>query len=142
MVTETAVMGDMDIRHYEAIVTDFGSTFSAGFGSAVDGGALPDVDIVADFDIRNFSSELKVLRDGSYDSTRENRTILSHVDVAEDYGVRKNLAAVADDHVVIHVSIRSDFDVVAEYGFRADSCQWTNVIHNSIFFIFQSREPF
>ena len=129
VVPDVAVVGDMDVRHHEDIIADFGEGLAGGGCSPVDGHAFTDIDPVADFDPGLLPVELEVLGNGADHGTRKDRAVFPHSDIRENDGIRKNLAAVADFDVFVDVCERSDLDVVAEFGFRTHACERMDFVH-------------
>jgi len=64
IVFQDTIMGDMCVRHKDALITYAGYTLSGG-GSAADGSKFPDLIVVADNDGCIFTSVLAILGDAS-----------------------------------------------------------------------------
>ena len=58
-------------RHDESIVANPGNSLAARLGAPVDGGALADGHVVADFHVGDFTVELEVLRHCAHYGSRE-----------------------------------------------------------------------
>jgi hypothetical protein len=67
------------------VIANLRDALSAGLGSAVDGSALTDGDIVAYLDVGYLPVELEVLGDGADYGAGEYLTMLSYLDIGE-YG--------------------------------------------------------
>src|SRR5260221_505990 len=61
VVADLAIVGDMDLRHQQAVITDPGQTATAG-GSAMHGDELPDIVSLADLNAGRFPPVFQVLR--------------------------------------------------------------------------------
>ena len=77
--------------HDEYIAADLGHASSAGLCTAVNGSTFTDVDIVADLHICDLAVKLEILRHCTDHRTREDTTVLAHLDVVEDRCMRKDL---------------------------------------------------
>ena len=112
-------------------------TPSAGLGAAVDGCALADVHVVSDLYICDLAVELEVLRDSSDYRSWEYAAVLAHLDIVEDRCVRKDPCAVSDLYMLFNICVRSDFYILAELGVRMYCCEWMNVCHVGLFYVFR-----
>ena len=123
VAADVAVMGDMDIGHHQGVAVHLGHELAAGLRAAVDGGTLADGHPVTDLHVGDLAFEFQVLRDGADDRTGEHRAVLAHLDVGEDGGMRKDLAAVTDLDIVVDKGERTDFNAFPELRAGADDGQ-------------------
>ena len=102
VIAQLAVVCDVAVRHDEVVVSDDGFAFTEG--SAVDGNELTDVAVVPDDGPGLFTVELKVLRDATDGSMREDVTVIT------------------DDHIVIDIRKRIDGYILTDLRFGTYIC--------------------
>ena len=86
----------------------------------MDGAEFPEIIVVADFDGGVLPVEFEVLGDAADDGMMEHVVVLAHAHSRQDAGVGMDMAAVADDDVLVDVGKGIDDDVGTQLGFRMD----------------------
>ena len=99
VVMQDAIMRDMAVRHDQIVGTDDG--FSFGSRTAMDGDELTEDTVIADDGPGLFAAELQVLGDTADDS------------------IGKDMAIIAENHIIIDIGERIYRDVLADLSLRA-----------------------
>ena len=102
VVMQDAIMRDMAVGHDQIVGTDDG--FSFGSRTAMDGDELTEDTVIADDGPGLFAAELQVLGDTA------------------DDGIGKDMAIIAEDHIIIDIGERIYRDVLADLSLRAHIC--------------------
>ena len=102
VVMQDAIMRDMAVRHDQIVGANDG--FSFGSSTAMDGDELTEDTVISDDSPGLFAAELQVLGDTA------------------DDGIRKDMAIIAEDHIIINIGERIYRDVLADLSLRAHIC--------------------
>ena len=99
VVMQDAIMRDMAVRHDQIVGANDG--FSFGSSTAMDGDELTEDTVISDDSPGLFAAELQVLGDTA------------------DDGIGKDMAIIAEDHIIINIGERIYRDVLADLSLRA-----------------------
>ena len=102
VVMQDAIMRDMAVRHDQIVRSNDGFSFRSR--TAMDGDELTQDTVIADDGPGLFAAELQVLGDTA------------------DDGIRKDMAIIAENHIIIYVCERIYRDVLADLSLRAHIC--------------------
>ena len=113
-VAEHTVVSDVAVRHNEVVGAYYG--LALGRRATVEGYALADGVVVANFECGVFAHKLQVLRHCTDGRARENTVVFAEARAGEDVDVADNLAAVAYLHVVVDDAKGANLNVLADFG--------------------------
>ena len=139
MITENTVVGDMDIRHEEVVITDTSHTTST-FRAAVDGGKFANRIAFANLESGALTGIFKILGIFTHGGKLEYSVSLANRGGPFKYHMRPYPAASTNGDLWTDYGIRADFNIISNAGGGIDNSCCVNQSSISFFAIRTSAE--
>jgi hypothetical protein len=118
MRTNNTVVGDMHIRHEEAMISN--RSLETCFCSAIDGAILTDSNIIADFKRRTLPFKFEILGRSAYHSSWINIAVVTHPGSVENAGIGSDPATISDHHIFFNSSEGPYLDISPDFRVSMD----------------------